>query len=289
MMNKLSIVIPVYNEEEGIIEAIHRITETMINSGIIYEIIVVDDGSKDKTADLLKGKDNFTVIRHSVNKGYGASLLDGIRKSKYEYVAIIDADGTYPYEDIPKLCLQLKDEDYDMIVGVRTGKHALGSYPRRIAKWFITNLANYLVGERILDINSGMRIIKKDMVLKFSNILPQNFSFTTTITLAMLSNNYNVKYVPIAYNKRKGGKSKIKPLQETFNFIQLIIRTTMYFNPLKIFLPIGVILFIAMVISIIFDIYHNNLTDKTAILVTLFFIVSTVGALADLIDKRLAK
>jgi len=289
MIDKLSIVIPVYNEEESIVKAINRITETMVDSGIVYEIIVVDDGSKDKSAELLRGKNNLTVIRHSVNKGYGASLLDGIRKSNYEYVAIIDGDGTYPYEDIPKLCLGSKDHDYDMIVGSRTGKHAIGSYPRKIAKWFITNLANYLTGSRIPDINSGMRIMKKEIVLKFANILPQNFSFTTTITVAMLSNNYDVKYVPITYHKRKGGKSKIKPVQDLVNFIQLIIRTSMYFNPLKIFVPIGIILFVALVISAIFDVLNNNFTDKTIMLFNAFFIVFAVGVLADLIDKRLTK
>ena len=284
MVHQVSIVVPVYNEEKAILKTIQNIESIVKNGQYQYEIIVVNDGSIDKTDEILRGQKNIILVRHAYNRGYGASLLSGIQKAKYDYVLIVDADGTYPIEDIPRFLNEM--EDQDMIVGVREGKLALGAFPRRAARWCLVKLANYLTGYQIPDLNSGMRLMKKSIVLEFAHLLPQNFSFTTTITLAMICSNHYVTYIPIRYRKRLGGRSHIKPIQDAFNFLQLIVRTIMYFRPLKIFIPFGIFLCVATGISLMFDILRHNLTDKTVILTLVVFIVMAIGSLADLIVRR---
>lgn len=253
-----------------------------------YELIVVDDASTDGTAELLAGvrDDRVQVMTHPANRGYGAALVTGIRAARHDVVAIIDADGTYPYDQLPALARKLVP-GVDMVVGARTGQGAGGPWLRRPAKWLLRRLAMYLTGTRIPDLNSGMRVMRKAVVLQYRRLLPNNFSFTTTITLAMLTNHYSVAYVPIPYRVRTG-RSKIRPIQDTFNFLQLIIRTIMYFAPLKVFLPISFLLFSATFASGVLDVVHDNLTDKTVLLFTGFMTTLAIGCLADLIDKRLA-
>ncbi|MCK5104641.1 MAG: glycosyltransferase family 2 protein, partial [Cyclobacteriaceae bacterium] len=230
-----TIIIPAYNESDSIEKVVAEI------KGLDgeYEIIVVDDGSVDGTYELAE-KTGVKVLRHSCNKGYGASLKTGIKKAKYDQIVITDADGTYPIHEIPKLAGLMK-KGFSMVVGARTGNDVAIPLFRRFPKWMLNKLANHLTGVKIPDINSGLRIMKKKDVLGFFNILPDGFSFTTTITLAMLTNDMQVQYVPINYYRRQG-KSKIRPIYDTLNFIQLIIRTTLYFNPLKIFIPLSFLL-----------------------------------------------
>jgi len=205
----------------------------MESSGFEYEIIVVDDGSQDRTAELARAE-GATVLVMPENRGYGASLKTGIGHSRFETIVITDADGTYPAHYIPVLIAQLGQ--YDMVVGARTGQHVEIPLTRRPAKWLLRVLAGYLAGRHIPDLNSGLRVMKKDLVRRFSHLLPSGFSFTTTITLAALCSSSLVKYSPIDY-KARIGKSKIRPVH-AFDFALLIIRTIVYFNPLKIFLPI---------------------------------------------------
>jgi len=174
------------------------------------------------------------------------------------------------------------------------GQRAFRKLPliTRPAKWFITWLANFLVGERIRDINSGFRIFRKDLALKFFPIICDGFSFTTTITLAMMTNNYRIAYLPIEYMKREG-KSKIKPIRDTLNFIQLIIRTVLYFNPLKVFLPLSIAMFaVCVVIYVIGKMGYFFEKVPTQIIIILFVSgvqILVTGMLADLVDKRIQK
>jgi glycosyltransferase involved in cell wall biosynthesis len=224
------------------------------------------------------------VIRHEQNMGYGAALKAGIRHAKNEIIVISDADGSYPIKDIPIFLINM--EHADMVVGARVGKKAHISFYRKPAKWFINKLANHLSGIKIPDLNSGLRAMRKEKVERFFSILPEKFSFTTTITLAFLTNGYSVKYIPIEYYKRKG-KSKIHPIKDTLNFIQLIIRTIMYFNPLKIFLPLSFAFFIASVTVLIVSWLADRVMDITT---TILFVAGiqllAIGMIADLIDKR---
>jgi hypothetical protein len=175
-----------------------------------------------------------------------------------------------------------------MVVGARTGKNVKIPLIRKPAKWFINKLANYLSGMKIPDLNSGLRIMKKSDIERFFHFLPSGFSFTTTITLALLVNNYPVKYFPITYAKREG-KSKIRPIKDTLNFIQLIIRTILYFNPLKVFVPLSISLVILALLLLAGSwFYLGKIMDVTfGVIVMTSVMVLAIGLLADLIDKRI--
>jgi glycosyltransferase involved in cell wall biosynthesis len=275
-----SVVIPAFNEEDGI-EGVVRQIQALPGA---IELIVVDDGSTDRTAERAAAA-GARVLRHPRNRGYGASLKTGIHASRAPRIVITDADGTYPNERIPELIALL--DDNDMVVAARTGAKVAIPLARRPAKWALNKLANYLSESRIPDLNSGLRAFRRENLLPYLGILPSGFSFTTTITLAMHVNDHSVVYVPIDYHQRQG-KSKIRPLQDTANFAALIVRTILYFRPLKIFLPLaGFFLLLAAAIFV----YSWKFTPKimdASVTITLMtaFQTAMIGLLADLIDKR---
>ncbi len=280
-----TVVVPAYNEEGSIVKVLQDVAITMKNIAYDYEIIVVNDGSIDKTVERIKESDlDVRLMEHAVNKGYGASLITGIRHSLYDNIIIVDADGTYPIEAIETIIKEYKG--CEMVVGSRTGEQAHIPLIRKPVKYLLRKFAEYMTGEKIPDMNSGLRIMDKKVVLRFAGLLPKGFSFTTTITIAMLTNNYAVKFIPINYYKRTG-RSKIRPIRDTLNFIQLIIRTVMYFSPLKIFIPLGIVAFVGNCISLYRDILIGNIGDTTIITFMAFLIIVAIGCLVDLIDKRM--
>ena len=252
--NQISIVIPAYNEENAIAESIQSVNQVMSETNFTYEVIVVDDGSTDRTTEFAR-KEQAIVINLDRNMGYGAALKAGVRRSEYNTIVIIDADGTYPIDMIPVLSRELGE--YDMVVGARTGDQVDVALARAPAKWFLKKLAGYLAGQHIPDLNSGMRVIRKPLLKRFFHLLPQGFSFTTTITLASLCSDSLVRYIPINYYKRVG-TSKIRPFH-AIEFLLLIIRTVVYFNPLKVFLPLGTLFFVGGLIKFIYDVYILSL------------------------------
>jgi glycosyltransferase involved in cell wall biosynthesis len=280
----VSVVIPAYNEEAGLTDVVKGLHSRLELSGRRFEIIVVDDGSRDHTLDVARGLD-VTVISHGTNRGYGAALKTGIQAARGEHILICDADGTYPSESIPEL-LRYAD-GHDMVVAARTGESVDIPLFRRLAKGILRRLAVYLSEAEIPDLNSGLRVFRRDAALRFFPILPAGFSFTTTITLAMLCNEGAVRYVPINYSKRTG-RSKIRPLRDTLNFLILILRTILYFNPLKIFLPIAIGLALLFLGSLAYDVFVlRDLTEKTLILLFGSMNLLAIGVTADLIAKRL--
>lgn len=281
----VSVVIPAYNEEKGISKVLTDLKTILDNTHLQYEIIIVDDGSSDKTAEIVQKQDFAKLIQHPINRGYGAALKTGIKSANGDWILITDADGTYPNESIPDL-LKYSDE-YDMVVGARTGDNVSIPLYRRPAKLFLTKLANYLVGTKIPDLNSGMRLFRKEDSMKYFHILPSGFSFTTTITLSYLSDDFLVKYVPIDYYERHGS-SKIKPFRDGMNFILLIIKAITYFNPLKVFLPISFVLLIAAALLFWYTAFVvGKLADISVIVLIVASIqVGLFGLLADLIVKR---
>jgi glycosyltransferase involved in cell wall biosynthesis len=288
-VKKISIVIPVFNEADHIEKTIQQLIKIIQSYKADFEVIFINDGSTDNTTQQLAGldKDFFRVIHHDINRGYGASLKTGIANATSPYICIIDADGTYPIDEIPKLAEALS-EGYDMVVGARAGKMVKIPFLRRLPKWILNKLCNYLSGFKIPDINSGLRIMRKTSVERFHNILPDGFSFTTTITIAMLTNNLRVHFTPINYFARHG-KSKIRPVYDTLNFLQLIIRTSLYFNPLKVFIPLSMFFFIGGILVLVISwLFLDKIMDVTfGIFILTSVMALSIGMLADLIDKRL--
>ncbi len=283
-MKRVSIIIPAYNEGETIGGVLSEVKEVMEKSNWGYKLIVINDGSSDGTGRIAEKK-GARLISHPRNRGYGASLKTGIRNAKNDTILITDADGTYPAKEIPKLLKEMKD--CDMVVGARTGEEVKMPFFRRPAKFFLNRLASYLSERKIPDINSGLRAFKKDIAQKYFHILPAKFSFTTTLTLAFLSDDYSVKYIPIDYRKRRG-RSKIKPLRDTWGFLLLIIRTIIYFNPLKVLLPVAFFLFLLGIVVLFYSKFVlQQVMDITVILlIVISLLVALLGLIADLVVKR---
>lgn len=280
----ISIVIPVYNEEESISKTIKEVKSAISKNKHKIDIIVVNDGSTDKTKSILKKIKGITLIENPMNNGYGASLKSAIRKSKSNYIFIIDADDTYSAADIPVILGKLQDND--MVVGARIGKYVTIPFFRKPAKWFLKHFAQYLTKTKIPDLNSGLRIFKREIAMKYINLFPDGFSFTTTLTMLCLTNSYKVEYVPINYYGRKG-KSSINPIKDFISFTNLIFRLTIFFKPLNVFIPISLIIFTAGILKLIKDLMLTNafgLGGGMAVLAAIQ--IAFLGILADLIIKR---
>ncbi len=282
---RFSIVLPCYNEEDAIQQMISELHDQLGSAGL-YEIVVVDDGSTDKTDALLQETagaiPNVRVVTHARNRGYGAALKTGIREASTEMIVILDADGTYPIRNILEM-LEFSDS-YDMVVGARELPWRTYPFLRRIPKLFFRAYCSWLAKQPIPDINSGLRVFRRDVVMRFFRILPNGFSFTTTITLAMLTNHFRVRYFPISYAPRIG-QSKIRPIRDTLNFVQLITRTGIYFAPLRVLMPIVTCFMFLLLTSITYDIFRGNLTDKTVMMLMLTMNTLLFGLLADMINK----
>ena len=280
----VSVIVPAYNEAGGIGPVLEALQTALQRYAGPSEILVVDDGSTDGTAAIAEAA-GVRVVGWEVNRGYGAAINFGVRHAAHDLIAITDADGTYPPEALPELIEAV--EGYDMVVGARTAPDAAHPLLRRPAKWLLTRLAHYLVQMEIPDLNSGMRVMRRSLIERYRNLLPNGFSFTTTITLASLANHHPVRFLPISYHPRVGS-SKIRPLQDTVNFLQLIIRTSMYFNPLRVFLPLSAAILLSAVLTLLGGItIWTEIPDITVIvLVSLAIQVAVIGLLADLIDKR---
>lgn len=292
----VTFVVPAFNEERGIAGVIERLAA--LDLDVPVELLVVDDGSTDGTADVLDrlrtersdldlARGDLRVLHHKHNRGYGAALKTGFASARHDVVVITDADGTYPESKIGEL-LACIDDGAEMAVGARTGADVHVPLVRRPAKWFLRMVASYLAGERIPDLNSGLRAMRRELVQRYRPIIPNGFSFTTTITLAALTNDHRVDWVSIDYQKRSGS-SKIRPIRDTLGFTALIIRTVLFFNPLKVFYPIATVVGLLLAASVYYDVAlvpEPNLSDKTVLLFVALVQVLSVGLLADLIERK---
>lgn len=272
----VTVVIPAYNEAAHVAEQVRDVERVMRETGWTYEILVVDDGSADGTAEQAAAT-GVRVLRRRQNRGYGAALKLGVHSAKYPWILITDADGTYPVEAIPALLAQ--GEVNSMVVGARTGKTVRVPLARRPAKAFLRWLASYLAGRHLPDINSGLRLMRRDLILRYEHLLPDGFSFTTTITLASTVNNHPVTYVPIDYHARLG-ESKIRP-RHAYDFTLLILRTIVFFNPLKVFIPLAMAMAVGGLAKFIYDVTRDNLSESAVLLFLGALIVFAVGLLAD--------
>jgi len=246
-MDMISIIIPMYNEEEAIGGDLDTIIQTMSGSDVPWEIIVVDDGSTDASAEIVQQREGVRLIQHPYNRGTGAARTTGLQHARGDVIVMTDGDGTYPNQDIPRLLTHIgepsalgpEDQGYDLVIGARTMETGSLKWLRSPAKLFIRLLASYMTGVGIPDLNSGLRAFKKGAAERFLDILPTTHSWVGTQTVAFLSEGYAVKFIPIDYYKRKGSRSSFHPITDTYNYLSLVVRTIMYFNPLKVFLPVA--------------------------------------------------
>jgi len=276
----LSVVIPAYNEEHAVRHTVHDVDNILAPLGIPYEVIVIDDGSKDRTLAEAEAS-GAMVLANQVNLGYGATLKRGVRAAQFEYLAIMDADGTYPARYLPDMLALCRDQD--MVVGDRGA--AMKNVPliRRPAKMFLNKLASYLAQRKLNDINSGLRVFRKSELVPFLPLLPDTFSFTTTITLCMSCNGKRMMYTPIDYGRRVG-RSKIRPM-DFINFTILVLRVMVLFNPLRVFIPLGFWLGVVGVLKLIYDIYLENLSETAVFCFLAAIMIWSLGLIADMIAR----
>lgn len=240
----ISIVIPVFEEETSIKELIPDIVQTLEKSDFSFEIVAVDDGSADETLDILRDlrsdfPQKLRVVRHLYNKGMGSALRSGVQAARGEIVVFMDSDGQHSPAEITKLLSSIPP--YDLVIGYRT-KDYQGRWYRNIANRFYNRFASWLSGRDVKDLTSGFRAMRRTLVLHFLHLFPSGFSASSTITLAFLKAGYNVQFVPIDVRQRSVGRSKIRIWNDGTRFLLLILRMIMIYDPLRIFLPVAVIL-----------------------------------------------
>jgi glycosyltransferase involved in cell wall biosynthesis len=281
----VSVVLPVHNEEDHVLVEIDRIAAALDASPYSYEIIVVDDGSTDGSAEQLRDVEGIRLIRMAENRGAGSARRIGTRAARGRVIAWTDADLTYPNDRIPELVKEL--DGYDQVVGARRSEQGTAKAARVPAKWFIRRLASYLVERPIPDLNSGLRVFRADVGRQFLHLLPAGFSCVTTITMTFLSNGYSVKYVPIDYSAR-AGHSKFHWWRDTKLYLIQVIRLVLSYNPLRIFLPITATLAVTGFGKLGYDIATKGFRPALNTLLLLFaaFQLLVIGLLADLIVRN---
>lgn len=279
MIDSISIIIPVYNEDEIIVKnTVMEVIKSL--SKIQIQLIIVNDGSKHFNIEF-PNDDRILIIHHSVNKGYGSALKTGIRNAKFNWIGITDADSTYPNDKFHELLSN--SEGYDMVIGTRSWNDI--SWVRKAPKKILTIFSNFLSGVEIPDLNSGMRVFKKDLAFSFWHLFPNGFSFTSTLTIGAVTNDYNVKFHPIDYYKRVGNSS-INPIKDTIRFFTLVTRLSLYFNPKKFFVPLSIgFLIIGFARGLRDYLIEGQFGGLTLILVFTAFQIFFFGLLAEIINK----
>lgn len=286
----ISVVIPAYNEEQSIEATIDEIKKVMKKNKIYKnsEIIIVNDGSSDNTASIAQ-KCGAVVITNPTNMGYGFSLKRGIKAAKNETIVITDADLTYPFDVVPEM-LEKKKEGFDLVVAARTGKYYRQSIFKSILRKMLKRLVEFVSEKKIKDINSGLRIFDKSLVIKYFPRLCDTFSFTTSQTLAYFMNNHFVTYIDIPYNKRVG-KSKIKLFRDSLKSMKYILESCVYYNPLKIFTALSMFCIVLSIIGFIFShfigIKAGYILGLGGLLVSV--IVFSIGLLAVILKQIMDK
>ncbi len=246
---KISVLIPAFNEEHSVAETVERVATTMDRGGSEYEIVVIDDGSSDATAERAS-LPGVRVLRHPCNAGYGRALKTGLRTAAGEWIAIVDADGSYPVEELQSLFE--RTPAFDMVVGARTGKHYRGSRMKWWGRLALQRLVHFVAGTTVPDVNSGMRVFRKSIALANLHRIGNGFSFTTTLTLVMLLEGHFVSYLPIDYRERVG-PSKVKVGRDTLRTLQILVMAIVAYNPIKLFLFLVYLQALALVPCLVLD------------------------------------
>jgi polyisoprenyl-phosphate glycosyltransferase len=287
----VSIVLPCFNEQDHVVAEVERICAAMDASGYGYELVAYDDASTDGTfARLQEVAPRFPhlrVVHFDRNGGAGTVRRVGTSRARGEIVVWTDADMTYPNERIPELVQLLdKDPSLDQVVGARTSEEGSHKILRVPAKWFIRKLAERLTNTKIPDLNSGLRAFRREVALPYLRLLPPGFSCVTTITIAFLSNQHDLRYIPIGYAKRSG-KSKFRFVSDAYRYILQVLRMVMYFNPLKVLMPVALALLGIGIAKGIFDLVVHPLrfAVNTVLIFVTGLIIASLALLADLIVR----
>ncbi|HKQ01677.1 MAG TPA: glycosyltransferase family 2 protein [Actinomycetes bacterium] len=288
MSPEVTVVLPCYNERDHVELEIKRIRAALEAAGMSYELLCVDDGSTDGTRDVLQSIDDIRTILLPRNQGSGTARRIGTQQARGRVVVWTDADMTYPNELIPELVAQV-DGTYDQVVGARRTEAGTYKLARVPAKWAIRKLASFLTSTDIPDLNSGLRAFRRDVAQPYLRLLPAGFSCVTTITLAFLSNGHQVKYVPIDYFRR-AGRSKFHPFRDAYNYFLQVLRMVMYFNPLRVLMPVALTLLAATFAKAGVDLVVHDLrvTGSTVLVGLAAFNIMAIALLADLVVRRTA-
>jgi glycosyltransferase involved in cell wall biosynthesis len=280
----ISIVLPVHNEAGHLADELDRIGKSMDASTYSWELILVDDGSSDGSAEIARGRPNVRVLRSGRNRGAGTARRLGTEAAHGRTVVWSDADMTYPNDEIPELVAALGNGDH--IVGARTSEQGTLKFLRVPAKWIIRALASYLTKTKIPDLNSGFRAFRRDVALQYTHQLPPGFSCVTTITMAFLMNGYSVEFIPIEYRER-AGDSKFHWLADTRRYALQVIRMMLSYDPLRIVLPVASALGLVFVVKLGFDLVDKDFRPAANTLLLGFALlqVLVIGLLADLVVR----
>lgn len=275
LIPRTSVLIPAFREEGSIASLIEAVRAL----GPWKEIVVVDDGSPDATAERAEAA-GACVIRHPYNKGNGAAVKSALRAAKGELVLLMDADGQHPAEAIPKLLSEL--ETYDLVVGARSRK-SQASFSRALGNAALNRFASFLSSFAVLDLTSGFRAARRERLMEFIHLLPNGFSYPATSTLAFIKTGYNVKFVPIEGNQRRGKeKSKMRPWREGWRFVLIVLRMTTIFYPMRIVLPLSLLFFLAGLGYMTYTIVmRTDVTDSSVLLITFSAVLFLFGLLSE--------
>lgn len=279
---QVSFVIPCFKESpEVLARTVQSIAKAMNASPKeSWEVIVVDDGTGDKRYEKIAGIDR--LVTHNENVGYGGSLKSGIAVAGFEFIAITDADDTYPNDEFMRLIELLPRKR--MVIGARAWESI--SPLRRIPKRLITSMAAYIAGKPIPDLNSGMRVFHRSIYENRRSVFPDKFSFSSTLTMVALTHHFPTEFIPVNYGKRTG-KSKIRPIRDTLRFTIQILRLSLYFRPLRFFLPLSAMLLLIAAMRGVRDVYVTN--QFGGLCIVLFFMSFQTfffGLIAEIINKK---
>jgi len=282
----VAVLIPAFNEEHAVHETVTRVRNALLTAAIEHEIVVIDDGSTDGTATEA-ARSGATVLKHPVNGGYGRALKTGLRHASAQLIAITDADGSYPSEELPRLIAEM--DRFDMVVGARQGLHYRGSR----AKWFgrraLERMVQFVTGVRVPDVNSGLRVFRRQIALDNINQIGNGFSFTTTLTLAVLLEGHFVRYVPVPYGARVGS-SKVRIRRDILRTTQILVMAILAYNPIKLFLLLTYLALLVLVPALALDFVAAGGTHAGVILVVDLMgalVIFGLGLMTDVLRRQL--
>lgn len=277
-LTRISLVIPCYNDEESLVQVLSELEARLRTlPGLTWELLVVDDGSERDVGKVIGDRPGVRVLRHAVNRGYGAALKTGIRAAKGDFILTFDADGQHDSDSLPAL---LEDAGaYDMVIGSR---ESLPDVPavRRLGKWFLTGLLGLMLGRPVRDMNSGLRLMRRSVIMRYLHLCSNRFSFSMSSTMAFIADDRLICFVPVRCRSRTRGTSSVR-LGAGLDALVRMLRLGVVFCPLRVFLSIALAATIPFAISLAYDLYCLDIHDMTVLLGLFTVVIFCFGLLAD--------